>query len=174
MDIIQIVNHYWLNTISRLALTQDDLPGGVPFMGVFVELFEGATLPSESDVTAKEASYAAMILSQKLLASLAAHRYAIANGGTTFNGIALQTDDTSRSDLMAAYIMATANPSYTIQWKTPAGFATLNAATILALGNAVAAFVQKCFSTEAALVANVAQYQTVTDIIAAFDNAMKG
>ena len=57
MDIIQIVNQYWPNTISKLAMSQDDLPEGIPFMGAFVELFEGATLPSESDVIAKNSDY---------------------------------------------------------------------------------------------------------------------
>ncbi len=34
------------------------MPDGIPFMGVFVELFEGATLPLESDVFSKEFDYA--------------------------------------------------------------------------------------------------------------------
>ena len=70
MDIIQIVNHYWPNTIARLALTQNALPNGIPFMGAFVEVFPGATLPAEADVTAKESDYEAYLATQTANAAI--------------------------------------------------------------------------------------------------------
>lgn len=57
MAILETVNHFWPNTIAKLALTQDALPNGTPFMGYFVELFEGKSLPTETEVTAKIADY---------------------------------------------------------------------------------------------------------------------
>lgn len=60
MDIISIVNTMQSNTIKKFALSQDDMPEGetgVPFMGGFVQLFDGATLPDSSDVKNYESAY---------------------------------------------------------------------------------------------------------------------
>ncbi len=106
-------------------------------------------------------------------ASLAAHRYAVCNGGMTAGGVPIKTDSESRADLTAAFIMATANPSYSVKWKAADGnFYPLNAAAIIAIANAVAAFVQKCFDSEASVSANLSQYSTMADANAAFDAAM--
>lgn len=64
MDIIEIVNHYWPNTIARLGMKADKWPGDQPptaFMGVFVEVFPGATLPAEAEVHAKVTDYLAYL-----------------------------------------------------------------------------------------------------------------
>lgn len=53
MDIISIVNTMQPNTIKRFALKAEDFPNGesgIPFMGGFVQLFDGAKLPNPSDV----------------------------------------------------------------------------------------------------------------------------
>lgn len=55
MDIISIVNTIQPNTIKRFALKQQDFSNGesgVPFMGGFAQLFNGATLPDPAAVTA--------------------------------------------------------------------------------------------------------------------------
>ena len=108
----------------------------------------------------------------RILSDLAAHRYAVQTGGTTVNGIAFLTDSDSQVALMGAMIIASANPAYTVNWKTPAGFFTLTATQVISIANTVAAFIQQCFSTEATLIANVAQYSDTPTIIAAFDAAM--
>jgi len=110
----------------------------------------------------------------RLKSALATHRYSVANGGTNLFGFALRTDDTSRANLMAAFLMASTDPTYTVQWKTENGFVTLDAAMVKALATGVAAFVQKCFTVEATLAASISQYATNADVISAFDNAMKG
>lgn len=48
------------NTIQKLARTQAELPAGVPFMGYYVQLFPGATLPDPSAVTAQIAAMTAV------------------------------------------------------------------------------------------------------------------
>lgn len=133
--------------------------------GVLVDL----TSDEQSEYNAKTSS---LNVQKVILSALAAHRYNTVNGGTIVSGVPLLTDSDSRSDLMAAYIMATANSGYSVNWKTPSGFVTLNASTIIAIGNAVAAFVQKCFDTEASLIPNVANYSTPAAIIGDFDRAM--
>jgi len=129
---------------------------------------------SDAEQSEYDANQAAWVegAQARLLSSLATHRYSVVNGGTTINGIAIQTDETSRSDIIAAFIMATANPNYSIQWKTPNGFVTLGSAAIISLAGAVAAFVQKAFATEASLITNISQYSDSTSIAAAFDKGM--
>lgn len=173
MDIISIVNTMQPNTIAKLALTQDALPDGTPFMGAYVTLFDGARLPAEADVTAYEPTYTASILQQSLLAGLASHRYSVLNGGTIINGIPFKTDPESRSDLMAIYIIANANSGFSTAWKADDGnFYPLTASQIVATGNAILGFVQKCFATEHTLKTNIANYTDIPTIIAAFDAGM--
>lgn len=64
MDIISIVNMMSPGTISKFALNQTDFPSGeysTPFMGGYVQLFPGATLPDPSFVTEYESTYNAAI-----------------------------------------------------------------------------------------------------------------
>jgi hypothetical protein len=71
------------------------------------------------------------------------------NGGISVNGIELATDDTTQSRIMAARIMAKEDSKYTVNWKTNAGFVPLDAATIVALSDAIHDHVQACFTAEA-------------------------
>ncbi len=61
MSILEVVNTYWPDTIAKLGLTQEALPEGMPFMGVFVELFEGAVLPTEAETSARIVEYQAFL-----------------------------------------------------------------------------------------------------------------
>ncbi len=65
MDIISVVNTMQPDTIARLALDQQHLPNGVPFMGAFVILFPGAVLPDPAAVSAYEPTYLAGIAAQQ-------------------------------------------------------------------------------------------------------------
>jgi hypothetical protein len=108
----------------------------------------------------------------QLAAALATRRYNVCNGGMTFNGIPLATDEATRSTLTAARILSKEDSSYSVNWKAGGSFVTLNAATIIAIADAVAAFVQKCFDSEAAVLANISQYTSIAQVNAAFDAAM--
>lgn len=102
---------------------------------------------------------------------LPAYRYAKETGGITVNGVHIQTDRETRSTLLGARVMAVADNSYTVQWKTPEGFVTLNAAQIIAISNAVAAHVQKCYAAEATVLPTLDTLQNVTEVETAFDTA---
>lgn len=65
INVLEIVNLMKPGTVTRFALTDEDWEGDaepVAFMGGFVELAPGASLPSEADVTAYEATYDATVL----------------------------------------------------------------------------------------------------------------
>lgn len=70
-------------------------------------------------------------------------------GGITVAGLAVATDDRSKLMLSGARIAAMADPAYATRWKTPAGWVDLDAATIIALSDAVQAHVAACFALEA-------------------------
>jgi hypothetical protein len=72
---------------------------------------------------------------------------------------------------MAARIIAKEDAGYTVNWKLPSGFVTLDAATIIALADAMRAHVQKCFDAEESVLATVNEYLTVQEIQEAFDAA---
>ena len=103
--------------------------------------------------------------------ALANARYAKETGGFVLNGVSIQTDRESRSNLTGALIIAQGNANYSVVWKTDAGFVTLNAAQIIAISNAVAEHVRKCFSAEASVTAVIANYTTPAAVIAAFEAA---
>lgn len=83
-----------------------------------------------------------------LLAASAAARWARETGGITVGEMAVPTDERTQQVLMAAYVMASADPDYTIPtWKTgPGAFVALDADAILAIAQAVQAHVQACFA----------------------------
>lgn len=89
-------------------------------------------------------------------AALTARRDRAIAAGLTMNGLAIATDDISQSRIMGAALSAMLDPGYSVQWKTPAGFVTLDAVTVLALAGAIRAHVQACFDREAELLAALA------------------
>lgn len=88
-----------------------------------------------------------------IMPALADRRWQAEVGGTTVGGIPVSTDRESQSKLTAAFVQADKNPAFNIpNWKVaPGTFVTLDATTIIALGNAVTAHVQACFDREAEL-----------------------
>lgn len=110
--------------------------------------------------------------SERLLAALAAQRYALETGGLTVGDCTIQTDRESRATLIAARILAKEDANITIHWKTKAGFVKLNASKIIQVADAVAAFVQKCFAAEARIAARVESFNNTAAIVAAFNAAM--
>ena len=77
-------------------------------------------------------------------------------GGTFVNGKPVATDRESQGQITAAVSLAQVNPQVSLQWKyNDDTWGVLDAAGILALGQAVAAHVQACFAAEAALSADI-------------------
>jgi len=74
-------------------------------------------------------------------------------GGITVNGVNVLTDDRSKLMIIGARMKAVEDGNTTKQWKTPGGFVTLDAATLIAIGDAVEAHVQACFDKEAEVLA---------------------
>lgn len=90
------------------------------------------------------------------LAALAARRFAAETGGVTVAGMPVETGRATQAILTGARILAKENSAYAVDWKTAAGFVTLDAAAIIAAADAVAAHVQACFSNEKAIAAEIA------------------
>ncbi|PWE26810.1 hypothetical protein C4N9_20455 [Pararhodobacter marinus] len=84
-------------------------------------------------------------------ARLKARRDQALVSGITVAGMPIATDDTSQSRIVGAALAVINDPNLTIQWKTEAGFVTLDAAQVLAVAQAVRAHVQACFDREAEL-----------------------
>jgi hypothetical protein len=108
----------------------------------------------------------------KLLAALAARRFAVETGGVTIGPVTIQTDRETRANLIAARIKAKEDPTYSVKWKTPLGFVPLDATTIIIAADTAAAHVQKCFESEAAVAQGVSGYGSTAEILAAFDQLM--
>lgn len=92
----------------------------------------------------------------QMLVALAERRWRAETGGILVaGGMTVATDDRSKTMIMGARIKADADGGYTLRWKTSAGFQTLDAATIIAISDAVLAHVATCFDREDALSADI-------------------
>lgn len=102
------------------------------------------------------------------LTELADYRWQRETGGTTLNGTPIATDRDSQAKLTAAWATAKDDPAYTIDnWKVAPGvFVTLDAATIIAAGEAARAHVQACFDREAVLSGEILACATTEDVLA--------
>ena len=84
-----------------------------------------------------------------LFAALSNRRWQAETAGIVVGGAPIRTDRESQSVLTSAYVQAMGNPDFSVRWKIGQGqFVTLNAATIIAIGDAVTAHVQACFDHE--------------------------
>lgn len=88
-------------------------------------------------------------------AALAAKRYAVEAGGITVGQTPVKTDRETQAILTGARTLAKEDPAYSVNWKTPGGFVTMDAATIIAVADAVAAHVQACFDNEMNITAQI-------------------
>lgn len=88
-----------------------------------------------------------------LISYAASRRYAVETGGLTISGVKVATDRESQSMLNAAFNIASGNANFTTMWKGDDGtFTALTAPQIIAIAQAVGAFVASCFAAEAAAV----------------------
>lgn len=112
--------------------------------------------PTEQELAALDLQFAR----ERKLADLAERRWQAETGGTTVNGMPVRTDASSTAKITAAYVQAKDNPFFAVCWKVDAGvFITLDAATIIALGDAVTTHVQACFGNEDTLTASIVAAQ---------------
>lgn len=101
------------------------------------------------------------------LAAIAAKRWEVETGGIVFAGVPIKTDEDTQRKITGAYVRATRDSGFTVQWKIgPATFITLDATTIIGIGDAVTAHIQDAFATEAALSDAVVQASDWTELSA--------
>ena len=150
-------------TVESVILADDDfslpdrivatVPDGVP-------VTRGWTYDGEQ-FAAPEASVDSARLSK--LVALAERRWQAETGGTTVGGVPIRTDRESTAKITAAYVQASANPAFSVRWKVDTGiFVTLDAATIISIGDAVTAHVQACFDNEDVLTTAILAAEDLT------------
>ena len=102
----------------------------------------------------------------------AAQRWQLQNSGIVVGGVAVATDAESRAMIDGAYAFVNRNPSATVNWKAADGsFVAIDAATVIAIADAVGHFIEACFNTESSVVTGV-DNNTITnkhEIDALFD-----
>lgn len=114
-----------------------------------------------------QTSYPAMTLQEYA----AAKRWEKETGGIEINGLTVATDDRSKTMISGARVAAQNDPEFLTQWKAADGtFATINAAAIIAISDAMLAHVSHCFAIEAQVLAEIeaGTISTVEQIDAAF------
>jgi len=110
-----------------------------------------------------------------LLAAFEAHRTRLAEGGFTFNGMTVATDDRTAIYLGNMKAEARENPHLVIDWDSAdGGYVQLTAPDIIAIADAAFAHVQKCYSRGKAIAEGIkaGNFNSVAQITAAFDAAM--
>lgn len=100
----------------------------------------------------------------------AAQRWAKEGAGTPVNGVTVQTDRDSRTQLACKRTLAQASSGYTANWKLGDGsFVIWNATQLIAAANAADNYAQSCFDKEATAVAAInAGTATTTEQVDAF------
>lgn len=98
-------------------------------------------------------------------AVIAARRYEAEVSGIDISGLHVATDDRSKLLISGAALEAAIDPSYTMQWKTPAGFIDLTGKQVIGIARAVRAHVQACFDREAELLAALADGAFTEDML---------
>ncbi|MEN5297536.1 DUF4376 domain-containing protein [Brucella sp. TWI559] len=87
---------------------------------------------------------------------LAAKRWEKEVGGIEVNGLFVATDDRSKMMISGARVAAESNLEFATQWKTATGdFLMVDAASIIAVSDAVLDHVARCFAVEAAITADL-------------------
>ncbi len=107
-------------------------------------------------------------LKEMKLAEIADKRWRAETSGITVAGVEIATDRESQALLMGAVLAAQNNPQYKANWKAnwkaKNGWAVLDAATILAVADAVRSHVQACFDREKDLQAQIEAATTVEEL----------
>lgn len=94
-------------------------------------------------------------LKERLSAYVADKRWQVETGGIVVGGLPVATDDRSKIMIIGARVKAAADGDFTTEWKTQAGFVSIDASTIVAISDAVLAHVDACFAAEAVVLAAI-------------------
>lgn len=124
---------------------------------------------ANGDPIAADMTYTLDEIRQRKLTALAYYRWQKETEGITLNGVGIKTDRESQSLLNGALKLFDLNPSLlAIDWKGENGWVQVDKATLEAVGLAVGAHVQACFSREKAH-ATAIEALTAIDDIEAYD-----
>lgn len=127
------------------------------------------TADANGDPIAADITYTLDEIRQRKLTALAYYRWQKETEGITLNGVGIKTDRESQSLLNGALKLFDLNPSLlAIDWKGENGWVQVDKATLEAVGLAVGAHVQACFSREKAH-ATAIEALTAIDEIEAYD-----
>lgn len=96
---------------------------------------------------------------------IAARRYQVETGGTTVEGVQVNTERDSQALLTGAAFAASLDPNYQIKWKAATGFVDLTGEQVIGLASQVRAFVQACFNREAELLGFVADGSITAEML---------
>ena len=106
---------------------------------------------------------------------LATYRWEVETAGIVYGGLPIRTDDRSKLLIEGAYAKALDenDPAILKKFKGPAGFVTIDNATLIAVSLEVATHVQKCFEAEADIDGQIDALTVTTDqeVKDAFDTA---
>lgn len=83
-------------------------------------------------------------------AAATARRFRAETGGLSFGGATVATDRESQALITGAYNAAKNGVIATFDFKAASGWIQIDAATMIALGEALAAYIQACFTNEKA------------------------
>jgi hypothetical protein len=133
--------------------------------------YDGTTLTVKDD--AEAAKVASIIndrqwLSRAKVAKLKGYaanaRFNREVAGIVVDGISVGTTREDQARIVAAQLMAAANPQLTFHWKKPDGsFARLTSEQVVSIGEKVSAYVQACFAVEDTVGTTIAQPTSMTE-----------
>jgi hypothetical protein len=107
---------------------------------------------SQRFLTEAEAEAVRPSAQDRLKAQVEARRDEAIAAGIVIDGLPVQTDDISQQRITGAALAASLDPTLEVRWKVGNGaFVTLDAASVIAIAQAVRAHVQACFDREADL-----------------------
>lgn len=87
-------------------------------------------------------------------------------GGLTVNGLQIDTTDRSKTLIIGAKDLAVADPTQTFDFKTIDGaYKQIDAATMIGIYQAVAAWVQTCFANEQVVAAKILALDSAQEVI---------
>jgi len=130
---------------------------GAPVLrnGLWIRPIEVVDLPNDTDIND---------LRKLLLNEIANKRFQIETQGILVNGSLIKTDRESQATITSAWSVAKQNPNTVIDWKASDGWVQLDATTMIAIGDAVFAHVQGCFSRERQLSDQIALATTLAEL----------
>ncbi len=141
---------YW----QAVSHVPDEVLAAYPEGTIEVPLKPGADFEWTGAEWALQPKPLANLKSEKV-AALASKRWQVETGGIVVGGATIATDRESQSLIDGAYAGALRHPGTVIKFKGVDGWVTLDAATMIAIGDAVFFHVQACFAREEELAAAI-------------------